>query len=362
MTSTIPAAQAALTPLRFLERAEAVFPDRIGIVDGPRRITYHEFAAEATRLANAFTASGIEPGARVAYLCPNSAALLIAHFAVPLAGAILVAINTRLSPEEVRYICDHSGAQMLVVDHSLLSTVEEIEEPFASVEEVVVIGAEPTDRLPYDELLVRGSDDAREWAVEDENATITINYTSGTTGRPKGVMYTHRGAYLNAIGEVVHHQHNGRSVYLWTLPMFHCNGWCMTWGLTAVAGRHVCLSAVRGEDMWRLITEEAVTHLSGAPIVLSTLVESSAGQAVAGPTRGNDRGRATEPDDHRGPGNDGGRADPCLRPDRDVRPVHHLRTPGSLVRTGRRPRARGCCPARELGWSKPSARESSIPT
>jgi fatty-acyl-CoA synthase len=268
--------------LRFLERASTVFPDRIAIVDGPRRITYREFASEATRLANAFVASGIEPGSRVAYLCPNTAALLIAHFAVPLAGAVLVAINTRLAPDEVRYICDHAGARILVVDHSLLPTVEAIEEPFAFVDEVVAIGAEATGRLRYDELLARGSDDARDWNVEDEHATITINYTSGTTGLPKGVMYTHRGAYLNAVGEVIHHQHSSQSVYLWTLPMFHCNGWCMTWGVTAAAGRHICMPAIRGEEMWRLIEEEGVTHLSGAPIVHSTLVDSSAGKQLPG--------------------------------------------------------------------------------
>ena len=282
MVSTSAAADAALTPLRFLERASSVFPDRVAIVDGGRRVSYGEFAAEATRLANALVAGGVEPGARVAYLCPNSAALLIAHFAVPLAGAVLVAINTRLAPEEVKYICDHAGARMLVVDDSLLSIVEEIEEPFASVGEVVVVGAQRSSRLRYEELLARGSDDARDWTVADENATITINYTSGTTGRPKGVMYTHRGAYLNALGEVIHNQHSGRSVYLWTLPMFHCNGWCTTWGVTAAAGRHVCLPAVRGEEMWRLIEEERVTHLCGAPVVLSTLVESSAGKRLPG--------------------------------------------------------------------------------
>ena len=283
MQSTNGAAHAELTPLRFLERASTVFPDRVAIVDGPRRITYREFACEATRLANGLVASGIEPGARVAYLCPNTAPLLIAHFAVPLADAVLVAINTRLTSEEVNYICDHAGARLLVVDHSLLSTVDEIEEPSASVKEVVVIGPEAVGRLRYEELLARGSDEERDWTVEDERATITVNYTSGTTGRPKGVMYTHRGAYLNALGGVGHHQYNGRSVYLWTLPMFHCNGWCMTWGVTAAAGRHVCLPSVRGDEMWRLIEEEGVTHLSGAAIVLSTLVESSAGKQLPGP-------------------------------------------------------------------------------
>lgn len=280
MTSIDAAANAALTPLRFLERAAAVFPDKVGIVDGTRRITYREFADEANRLANAFAASGVQPGARVAYLCPNSAPMLIAHFAVPLAGGVLVAINTRLAPEEIKYICDHSGAEMLIVDRSLLSLVEAIVEPLATVKEVVVAGGESARHHSYEELLARGSDDPREFTVEDELATITINYTSGTTGRPKGVMYTHRGAYLNALGEVIHNRHSADSVYLWTLPMFHCNGWCHTWGVTAAAGRHICLPAVRGDEMWRLITDEQVTHLSGAPIVLSTLAEIAAGKPV----------------------------------------------------------------------------------
>ncbi len=283
MISIDPAANAALTPLRFLERSAAVFPDKVAIVDGSRRITYREFAAEAGRLASALSASGVEPGDRVAYLCPNSAPILIAHFAVPLAGAVLVAINTRLSPEEIKYICDHSGARILVVDRSLLSLVEAIIEPLETVKEVVVVGGEPAGHVGYDELLGRGSEEPREWTVADENATITINYTSGTTGKPKGVMYTHRGAYLNALGEVIHNRHSTDSVYLWTLPMFHCNGWCTTWGVTAAAGRHVCLPAVRGDELWRLINEERVTHLSGAPVVLSTLAEVASGKPLPGP-------------------------------------------------------------------------------
>ncbi len=283
MTSIDPAAGAALTPLRFLERSAAVFPDKIGIVDGERRITYREFDDEATRLANAFAASGVQPGGRIAYLCPNSAPILIAHFAVPLAGAVLVAINTRLSPEEIKYICDHSGAELLIVDRSLLSLVEAIIEPLDTVKEIVVVGGESFRHLGYDELLARGSDEPLRHTVEDELATIAINYTSGTTGQPKGVMYSHRGAYLNALGEVIHNGHGTESVYLWTLPMFHCNGWCCTWGITAAAGRHVCIPAVRGDHMWQLITEEQVTHMSGAPIVLSTLAEVAIGKTAPGP-------------------------------------------------------------------------------
>ncbi len=237
-----------LTPLRFLERAAEVHPDKTAIVHGDRRATYREFAAEATRLARALQASGIASGDRVAYLAPNIPELLIAHFGVPLADAVLVAINTRLSTEEVRDICDHSGARLLVVDAELHPTVAPVAGDLTTVDEIVtIIDPESDAATPgtaagpsYDDLLARGEDDPLPWTVDDELATISINYTSGTTGQPKGVMYTHRGAYLNGLGEVLHSEHSPDSVYLWTLPMFHCNGWCTTWGVTAIGGRHVC--------------------------------------------------------------------------------------------------------------------------
>jgi fatty-acyl-CoA synthase len=257
-----------LTPLSFLERSAAVYPDKTAIVHGPARLTYGEFARQATRLARALQASGIEPGDRVAYLCPNIPEMLVAHFGVPLAGAVLVAINTRLSAEEVRYILDHSGAKFLIADTELQGVLEALD---GSVEVVSVNdgGVDPrVDGPTYAEFLDRGSDEPLPWTVPNELDTISINYTSGTTGRPKGVMYTHRGAYLNALGEIVHSAHTPDSVYLWTLPMFHCNGWCTTWGVTAIGGTHACLRAVRPDEIWRLIAEEGVTHLNGAPTVL----------------------------------------------------------------------------------------------
>ena len=267
-----------LTPLRFLERSAEVYPDKVAIVHGDRRMTYRDFAGEANRLARALQASGIEAGDRVAYLCPNIPELLIAHFAVPLAGAVLVAVNTRLATEEVRYICDHSGAKLLVVDSELRSIVAPLENELEAVREIVTISdpvAEMDDAmapgLSYADLLERGSDEPLGWVVEDELAPITINYTSGTTGKPKGVVYTHRGAYLNSLGEVLHSEHSPDSVYLWTLPLLHCNGLCTTWGVTAIGGRHVCLRAVRGDRMWQLLEQEQVTHLNGAPTVLTTL-------------------------------------------------------------------------------------------
>jgi fatty-acyl-CoA synthase len=266
-----------LTPLAFLERSADVFADRTAVVDGGERTTYAELAAEVTRAAHALRASGIKPGDRVACLCPNARALLVAHFAVPLAGGVLVAINTRLAPEEVRSICAHSGSRLLVADAELSGTVAPVADRLGPVEEVVWCGGPPPPDVAgtaYAELLARGADEPLPWTVEDEDATISINYTSGTTGAPKGVMYTHRGAYLNALGENVTAGHGPDTVYLWTLPMFHCNGWCHPWAIAASGGVQVCLRAVRGDAIWRLIDEEGVTHLNGAPAVLSTLVNA----------------------------------------------------------------------------------------
>jgi len=288
----VPAVHASpLTPLRFLGRAAQVHPEKTAVVHGDRRMTYRQFADEATRLAHALRASGVGPGDRVAYLAPNTPPLLIAHFAVPLAGASLVAINTRLAPDEVRYICDHAQAKVLVVDAELHPTVEAIRDDLRTVREVVTIVDDQTvaaavplfASTSYDALLARGSDEPLPWTVDDELAVIAINYTSGTTGKPKGVMYSHRGAYLNALGEVIHSAYAPDSVYLWTLPMFHCNGWCTTWGVTAVAGRHVCLRAVRADDMWRLLEQEDVTHFSGAPVVLSTFARAPQARPLARP-------------------------------------------------------------------------------
>jgi fatty-acyl-CoA synthase len=268
-----------LTPLRFLERSSDVFPDKVAIVYGERRVTYRDFAAEVTRLAHGLRAFGIGAGDRVAYLCPNIPEMLVAHFAVPLAGAVLVAINTRLAPDEVRYICDHSGAKLIVADAELHATLAPVAAELETVRDVVTVvdplagsgGDGALEGPRYEEVLERGSDEPLEWTVPDELATISINYTSGTTGRPKGVMYTHRGAYLNALAEVVHSEHTPASVYLWTLPMFHCNGWCTPWGVTGIGGRHVCLRAVRGDRIWHLLEQEQVTHLNGAPTVLTAI-------------------------------------------------------------------------------------------
>jgi fatty-acyl-CoA synthase len=271
-----------LSPLSFLARSAEVFPDKTAVVYGDFRRTYAQFAAHVTRIAHALRALGVGPGDRVAHLTPNTPPSLAAQFAVPLAGAVLVAINTRLAPEEVRYICDHSGAKALVVDAELHPVVAPVAEGLRTVEHIVTVtdpasGASPDPAvggISYDDLWALGSDDPLPWTVEDENAPISINYTSGTTGRPKGVIYTHRGAYLNALGEIVHSRHTPGSVYLWTLPMFHCNGWCTGWALAAVGGTQVCLRAVDPRRIWELLDGEGVTHLNGAPTVLRMIADA----------------------------------------------------------------------------------------
>ena len=272
-----------LTPLSFVERSADVFPDKVAVVHGRTELTYREFAAAVQQRARALRAAGIEPGDRVAYLMPNVPEMLIATFAVPLAGAVLVAVNTRLAAEEVRYICDHSQAKLLVVDGVLAATVAPVAGELETVESIVVAldpeGPEPEvtipDAAPLAALLDRATESPElPWSVPDERATIAINYTSGTTGRPKGVMYTHRGAYLNALGEVFHSRHTEHSVYLWTLPMFHCNGWCTAWALVAAGGTQVCLREVRGEVIWDLFDRHGVTHLNGAPTVITTILNA----------------------------------------------------------------------------------------
>ncbi|CRK50741.1 Fatty-acid--CoA ligase [Rhodococcus sp. RD6.2] len=283
-----------LSPLRFLERSASVFPDRTAIVHGDRRYTYREFGAEVQRLAQVL-ASRIEPGDRVAYLCPNTPEMLIAHFAVPLAGGILVALNSRLAGPELEYILDHSGATILFVDSELLGSAATIRERVPTVREIIdvpdstitienpVTGVATTT---YSEFLacdvVRAS---LPWSVADEQTPIAINYTSGTTGKPKGVMYSHRGAYLNSLGETFHNGFTGDTKYLWTLPMFHCNGWCTPWAVTAAGGTHVCLRAVRADAIWEAIDTLGVTNLCGAPTVCSTIADAAQAHPLTTPLR-----------------------------------------------------------------------------
>jgi fatty-acyl-CoA synthase len=265
-----------LSPLAFLERTALVFPDRTAAVDGDLRLTWFELRERARRLAVALQANGIERGDRVAYLAPNVHELLEAHFGVPAAGGVLVAMNTRLAAEEITYILEHSGSKILVVDASLRHLVED-----APVEHLLVCG----EGGDYEAFLATAGEGEPEDRLESEDDLISINYTSGTTGRPKGVMYTHRGATLHALAEIVHTHLDQRSIYLWTLPMFHCNGWCNTWAVTAAGGTHICLRKVDPPVIWRLIEEEHVTHLNGAPTVLVMLGEDAAAKKLEWPVR-----------------------------------------------------------------------------
>ncbi|HEX9354817.1 MAG TPA: acyl--CoA ligase family protein [Streptosporangiaceae bacterium] len=286
--------QAALSPLSFLERSARVWPDKVAVVYGRRRLTYSELAAEAQRVARALQASGVEPGDRVAYLMPNLPEMLIAHFAVPLAGGVLVAVNTRLTAEEIAYILAHSGSKIVVLDAALLPTVAVAAGNVEAVAQLVVaqdseLAQADTDLsgdprlVSYPDFLARGEQEPLPWSVSDELAPIAINYTSGTTGRPRGVIYTHRGAYLNCFGEIIHSRHDENSVYLWTLPMFHCNGWCTPWSLTAIGGTHVCLREVRGSAIWEQLREHNVTHLNAAPTVVSTILNAPEAGPLARP-------------------------------------------------------------------------------
>ncbi len=275
-----------MTPLSFLARSARVWPEKTAVIYGRRRLTYTGLAAEVTRVARALRAAGVEPGDRVAYLLPNLPEMLIAHFAVPLAGGVLVAMNTRLTAEEMSYILRHSGAKLFVADAALLPTALAAAKDLDTVGQLVVaedseiepagadLGADPR-LVSYAEFLSRASGDPLPWSVEDEMTPISINYTSGTTGLPKGAIYTHRGAYLNSFAQIVHSRHDENSVYLWTLPMFHCNGWCTPWAITAIGGTHVCLREVRGDAIWAQLREHGVSHLNAAPTVVTTILNAA---------------------------------------------------------------------------------------
>jgi fatty-acyl-CoA synthase len=250
-----------LTPLSFLRRSAYVFPDKVAIVHGERRTTYREFEQRVNRLASALQAAGIEPGDRVAFLAPNIPALLEAHYGVPAAGAVLVAVNTRLGRDEVAYILGHCGARLVFCDHELVDLLDGTDLPVVRIDDT---GARED---PYEQFLAGGSPERFEHPVGDEEDVILINYTSGTTGRPKGVMYTHRGAYLNSLMEALQSNLRPDSTLLWVVPMFHCNGWCFPWAVTAMGARHVCLRKVDPALIWKLIDKETVTHCNGAPTV-----------------------------------------------------------------------------------------------
>ena len=258
-----------LTPVSFLERSASIFPDKTAVVYGDRRYTYREHAERIYRLASHLRNIGLRKHDRVGFLCLNTPHLLEAHFAIPAAGGILVAVNTRLNSQEIDYILKHSGVKFLFVHAELQPLIEPLD---LEGIQVVPIDDNGTSDDRYEAFLAGGSPEPVKSWLEDEEETISIDYTSGTTGNPKGVMYTYRGAYLNALAEVISTGMSSESVYLWTLPMFHCNGWCFTWAVTAVGGTHVCLRKIDPELIWELFETEGVTHYNGAPTVQILLV------------------------------------------------------------------------------------------
>jgi fatty-acyl-CoA synthase len=273
---------AALTPLNFLARAAAIYPDKVAVIEGPRRFTYGEFGARCRRFADALRRRGIAPGDTVAVLAPNVPALLEAHYGVPMAGAVLNALNYRLDAASIAFILGHGQAKLLIADREFAPTVKDALARFGKALPVIEIadgdagapGPMQFAEVEYEDFLLEG-DPAAQWSPPaDEWAPIALNYTSGTTGNPKGVVYHHRGAFLAAMGNAITFGLGPDSVYLWTLPMFHCNGWTYTWGVTALAATHVCLRRVDPAVIFAGIAEHRATHLSGAPIVLNMLVHA----------------------------------------------------------------------------------------
>ncbi|WP_086798877.1 acyl--CoA ligase family protein [Streptomyces caniscabiei] len=254
-----------LTPVSYLDRAAAAHGDRLAVVDGDQRWTYAQLHDRCRRLAGALTP--LAGGRPVAVLAPNTHVLLEAHFGVPWAGVPLVAVNTRLSAREIAYILEHSEAAVLIHDPAFDDLVDATLALLTAPP--VRIRAGEGDNGTYASLLAGAVPHAI--TPQDERALLAVNYTSGTTGRPKGVMYHHRGAYLQALAMVGHTGLSPTAVHLWTLPMFHCNGWCFPWAVTAAAATHVCLPKVDPAEIWRLIRDEGVTHLNGAPTVLSMI-------------------------------------------------------------------------------------------
>jgi len=274
-----PANYVPLSPISFLTRAARVYPNRVAIIHGARRITYAQMFDRCRRFASALAAHGVGRGDTVAVLAPNIPALLEAHYAVPMTGGVICAVNTRLDAPNVAFILAHSEARVFLVDRELAPIAAAALATMAHKPLVIGIDDDMTDAgevlgQEYEDFIAEGSSAFPVSLPADEWDAISLGYTSGTTGDPKGVVCHHRGAYLNAAGLSIACETSTRSVYLWTLPMFHCNGWTFTWGITMVGGTHVCLRRVDPALIYPLIAEHKVTHMCAAPVVLTMLIHA----------------------------------------------------------------------------------------
>jgi fatty-acyl-CoA synthase len=272
-----------LTPIGFLVRSASVYPNRLAVVHGERRYSWREALDRCRRLASALSARGIGRGDTVALMAPNIPEAFEAHYGVPMAGAVLNALNIRLDPGTIAFILKHGEAKVLITDTEFAPVIGEA---LAQLEQKPIVidiidamgpGGERLGEMNYEALLATGDPACSEVTPQDEWEAIALNYTSGTTGNPKGVVYHHRGAYLNALGNVLVWGMRQHPVYLWTLPMFHCNGWCFPWTITAMAGTHVCLRRVEAATIYEAIAREGVTHLCGAPVVMNMLLNAGQG-------------------------------------------------------------------------------------
>ena len=275
-----PANYAPLTPLSFIERAASVYPQRAAVIHGARRFTWKETYARCRRLASALTKRGIGKGGTVAAMLANTPEMVECHFGVPMTGGVLNTLNTRLDADAIAFMLNHGEARVLITDQEFAPTIEGALQKLGREIEVIDVedpefqGGKRLGGMTYEALLEQG-DPEFEWRwPEDEWQAISLNYTSGTTGDPKGVVYHHRGAYLNAVCNILTWGMPHHAVYLWTLPMFHCNGWCFPWTMAANAGTNVCLRKVEAAKIFELIKAHKVSHYCGAPIVHATLVNA----------------------------------------------------------------------------------------
>jgi fatty-acyl-CoA synthase len=271
-----------LSPLTFLERAAAVYPERVAQIHGEQRYTWAQTYERCRRLASALQQRGIGADDTVALMLPNIPAMFEAHFAIPMAGAVIHALNIRLDADAIAFQLQHGGARILITDREFSTTVQaalaQVETPplVIDVNDVLAPGGESIGEIEYEDLLASGAADFHWQLPADEWQAIALGYTSGTTGNPKGVVTHHRGAYLNAVSNTLAWNMGAHPVYLWTLPMFHCNGWCFPWTIAALNGTSVCLRAVRDDAIFDAIREHGVTHMCGAPIVMSLMANASA--------------------------------------------------------------------------------------